>query len=176
MDEIASAPAEAFTSWLRTFGALSDVPKFEIGSLGFFRSYSHQVLLEHFDELGSQHDEGLRDMLVPSISASIFLPQKSVWNFRQKDRSLPHPPLSTPEPKPKMWHLRSNPVRNDARLKLTRYISSLGNDFDALKEQFAIWDVIAEDFERQEAIPGLRSGNTVIDERNFALEKHGKDA
>ncbi|KAG6010215.1 hypothetical protein E4U21_007692 [Claviceps maximensis] len=169
IDEIASAPAEAFTSWLRTFGALSDVPKFEIGSLGFFRSYSHQVLLEHFDELSSQHDEGLRDMLVPSISASIFLPQKSVWNFRQKDRSLPHPPDSTPEPQPKLWHLKRNSVRNDARLKPIRYRSSLRNDFDALKEHFAVWDAIVEEFDRQEAIPGLRSGNTVIDERNFAL-------
>ncbi|KAG5993565.1 hypothetical protein E4U43_003470 [Claviceps pusilla] len=176
MDEIASAPAEAFTSWLRTFGALSDVPKFEIGSLGFFRSYSHQVLLEHFDELSSQHDEGLRDMLVPSISASIFLPQKSVWNFRQNDRSLPHPPDSTPEPRSKLWHLRRKMVRNDARLKPTRYESSLGSDFDALKEQFAVWDVIAQDFGRQEAIPGLRSGNTVIDERNFALGRHGQGA
>ncbi|KAG6039658.1 hypothetical protein E4U41_002326 [Claviceps citrina] len=176
MDEIASSPAEAFTSWLRTFGASSDVPKFEIGSLGFFRSYSHQVLLEHFDELSNQHDEGLRDMLVPSISASIFLPQKSVWNFRQNDRGLPHPPDSTPEPKLKLWHLMRKTVRNDGRLNPPRYRSSLRNDFDALKEQFAVWDVIAEEFDRQDAMPGLRSGNTVIDERNFALGRHGKAA
>ncbi|KAG5930036.1 hypothetical protein E4U42_003197 [Claviceps africana] len=165
MDEMASGPAEAFTSWLWTFGASSDIPKFEIGSLSFFRSYNHQVLLEHFDELSSQHDEGLRDMLVPSISASIFLPQKSLWNFRQKERSLPHLPDSTPKPKPMLCHL--------GRQKL-RYKSSLGNDLDALNEQFAVWDVIAEDFARQEAIPGLRSGNTVIDERNFALGQGGK--
>ncbi|KAG5953238.1 hypothetical protein E4U53_006251 [Claviceps sorghi] len=172
MDEIASAPAEAFTSWLRAFGASSDVPKFEIGSLGFFRSHSHQVLLKHFDELSSQHDEGLHDMLVPSISASIFLPQKSVWNFRQKERSLPHLPDSTPGPKLKLWYPTRQNVRNDSRLKST----SLGNDSDALKEQFEVWDVIAEDFARQEAMPGLRSGNTVIDERNFALGRPGKGA
>ncbi|KAG6057081.1 hypothetical protein E4U17_001687 [Claviceps sp. LM77 group G4] len=149
------------------------MPKFEIGSLGFFRSYSHQALLEHLDESGSQHDEGLRDMLVPSISASIFLPQKSVWNFRQKNRSLPHPPDSTPQPKLKLWHLMRKTAQHDVRAKPTRYISTLRTETDALKEQFAIWDVIAEEFDRRDATPGLRSGNTVIDERNFALGRHG---
>ncbi|KAG6110130.1 hypothetical protein E4U14_002927 [Claviceps sp. LM454 group G7] len=173
VEETVSSPAEAFTSWLRTFGALSDMPKFEIGSLGFFRSYSHQVLLEHFDESGSQHDEGLRDILVPSISASIFLPQKSVWNFRQKNRSLPHPPDSTPQPKLKLWHLMRKTAQHDVRAKPTRYISTPRTETDALKEQFAIWDVIAEEFDRRDATPGLRSGNTVIDERNFALGRHG---
>ncbi|KAG5947083.1 hypothetical protein E4U59_002251 [Claviceps monticola] len=173
VEETVSSPAEAFTSWLRTFGALSDMPKFEIGSLGFFRSYSHQVLLEHFDESGSQHDEGLSDILVPSISASIFLPQKSVWNFRQKNRSLPHPPDSTPQPKLKLWHLMRKTAQRDVRAKPTRYIPTPRTETDALKEQFAIWDVIAEEFGRRDATPGLRSGNTVIDERNFALGRHG---
>ncbi|KAG8423346.1 hypothetical protein J3458_000248 [Metarhizium acridum] len=103
----------------------------------------------------------------------MFLPQKSVWNLRQKDRgynSWPQPPDSTPEPKLKLWHRMKRAVRNDSYRKVTKQRQkSLQDSHNGLTERFALWDAIAEDFGRQAAIPGLRSGNTVIDERNFAL-------
>ncbi|OAA51527.1 alpha-1,2 mannosyltransferase KTR1 [Metarhizium rileyi] len=172
-DDDANNPAEAFTNWLRTFCKSGTSPKFDIGSLSFFRSHSHQVLLDHFDRYDGQYDEGLGDMLVPTISASMFLPQKSVWNFRQKDRGYTHwpqPPDSTPEPKLRLWHRMRRAVRNDSHQKTTkRTKTSLRDGQNKLVERSSLWDMIAEDFGRQATIPGLQSGNTVIDERNFAL-------
>ncbi|KAF5134810.1 Alpha-1,2 mannosyltransferase KTR1 [Metarhizium anisopliae] len=172
-DDDATTPAEAFTNWLVTFYKSGTSAKFDIGSLSFFRSHSHQVLLDHFDGYDSQYEQDLGDILVPTISASMFLPQKSVWNLRQKDRgynSWPHPPDSTPEPKLKLWHRMKRAVRNDSYRKVTKKRQkSLQDGQNGLTERFALWDVIAEDFGRQATIPGLRSGNTVIDERNFAL-------
>lgn len=171
VEDDTNTPAEAFTTWLRTFYKSGASPKFEIGSLSFFRSHSHQVLLEHFDGLDSQGNDGLPDMLVPTISASMFLPQKSVWNFRQKGySSRPHLPHSTPEPKLKLWHRMKQAVRKDSYKKATKPKTASSRDrHNALMERFAIWDMIADDFGRQESIPGLQSGNTVIDERNFSL-------
>ncbi|KAK3181024.1 hypothetical protein K4F52_007696 [Lecanicillium sp. MT-2017a] len=40
---------------------------------------------------------------------------------------------------------------------------------DTMAKQFAYWEMVAEDFDRQNTMPGLRSGNTVIDERNFSM-------
>ncbi|KHN95896.1 alpha-1,2 mannosyltransferase KTR1 [Metarhizium album ARSEF 1941] len=169
----ASTPEEAFTNWLLTFYKSGTSPKFDIGSLSFFRSHSHQVLLDHLDGYDSQYEQGFGDILVPTISASMFLPQKSVWNFRQRDRgytSWPHPPDSTPEPKLKLWHRMKRAVRNDSHQTVTKQRQSSSQDRrSGLTERFALWDVIAEDFGRQAAIPGLQSGNTVIDGRNFAL-------
>lgn len=36
-----------------------------------------------------------------------------------------------------------------------------------MKELHELWEFLAREMNRQESIPGLRSGNTVIDERNF---------
>ena len=172
MDDDVKSPEDAFASWLRTFYNPSTTPKFEIGSLAFLRSHSHQVLLEHFDRLGSHQNSELGDLLVPTISASMFLPQKSVWNFRQKDRShatRPRPAESTPEPRLKLWHRMKRAVRNDSYAKSAKQRSgSLKGAYSCgLQERFALWNMIAEDFGRQESIPGLQSGNTVVDERNF---------
>lgn len=38
-------------------------------------------------------------------------------------------------------------------------------------ELLSFWEIVSVDFERQDAIPGLLSGNTVVDERNFAMTK-----
>jgi hypothetical protein len=63
-------------------------------------------------------------------------------------------------------------VRNDAHEKLTkRGQASLWGGGNIVTERFALWDMMAEDFARQDGIPGLRSGSTVIDERNFSLRK-----
>lgn len=162
---------EMFMSWLSGIFKGGSEPAFEIGSLSFFRSQSHQVLLDHLDEFCNLYDGDINDMWVPTISASIFLPQKSVWTLRHKERysSRPEPPDSTPEPKLRLWH-RLNKVK--AQTVLTKSTDIAGQDtrctVDSLERLYAHWETVSRDIVRQDCIPGLQSGNTVIDERNFA--------
>ncbi|KAL7941384.1 glycosyltransferase family 15 protein [Trichoderma barbatum] len=147
-------------------------PTFDIGSLSFFRSQSHQDLFNHLDATGDFYSQPLRDMAVPTISASMFLPQKSVWNYRQRDARHTHrpsPPQHTQKPKLNLgFNLRGRnrvvgPQRRDSIREQER------NPEESMAERFVLWNLMAQDLSRQDAIPGLQSGHTVIDERNFSL-------
>ncbi|RFU81253.1 glycosyltransferase family 15 [Trichoderma arundinaceum] len=173
------SPAEAFASWLSNMyktGLEGISPTFDIGSLSFFRSQNHQDLFDHLDAMGDFYSRPLRDMAVPTISASMFLPQKSVWNYRRRDArhtNRPSPPEYTQRPKVKGFELnlgfnlrgtnRMGPQRRDSIREQER------NPGESMAERFALWDLMAQDLSRQDAIPGLQSGHTVIDERNFSL-------
>lgn len=154
-------------------------PTFDIGSLSFFQSQSHQDLFNHLDAAGDFSCQPLRDMAVPTISASIFLPQKSVWNYRRRDARHPHrqpsPPEYTQKPKLKVFELNLGfnlrgrnrmvgPQRRDSIREHER------NPEESMAEYFVLWSLMAQDLSRQDAIPGLQSGHTVIDERNFSLD------
>ncbi|KAL7785933.1 glycosyltransferase family 15 protein [Trichoderma ceciliae] len=175
-----SSPAEAFASWLSNMyktGLEGISPTFDIGSLSFFRSQSHQDLFNHLDAMGDFYSRPLRDLAVPTISASMFLPQKSVWNYRKRDArhtNWPSPPEHTQKPKLKGFELKLGfnlrgknrmvgPQRRDSIREQER------NPGESMAERFTLWDLMAQDLSRQDAIPGLQSGHTVIDERNFSL-------
>ncbi|KAM0254676.1 hypothetical protein ACHAQJ_006526 [Trichoderma viride] len=179
-DEDTASPAEAFASWLSNMyktGLEGISPTFDIGSLSFFRSQSHQDLFNHLDAIGDFYSRPLRDMAVPTMSASMFLPQKSVWNYRKRDArhaNWPSPPEHTQKPKLKGFELKLGfnlrgknrmigPQRRDSIREQER------NPAESMAERFALWDLMAEDLSRQDAIPSLQSGHTVIDERNFSL-------
>ena len=171
IDDNTNSLAEASARWSHTFRARGSSSNFNIGSHSFLRSHGHRALLDHLDRYQSQPQDGLRDMMVPTISASMFLPQKSVWAFRHKDKDVatrPERPDSTPEPKLRLWHRMRKQVKSSSS-RVKHHSSSWRDGQHALRDRFALWDMIAEDFIRQETIPGLQSGNTVIDERNFAL-------
>ncbi|KAH6609971.1 glycosyltransferase family 15 [Trichoderma cornu-damae] len=159
-------------------GSLEGIsPTFDIGSLSFFRSQSHQDLFNHLDAIGDFYSRPLRDMAVPTISASMFLPQKSVWNYRKRDArhtNRPSPPEYTQKPALKGFELNLGfnlggknrmvgPQHRDTIQEQER------NPGESMAERFALWDLMAQDLSRQDAIPGLQSGHTVIDERNFSL-------
>lgn len=174
------SPAEVFASQLSNMyktGLEGISPTFDIGSLSFFRSKSHQDLFNHLDAMGDFYNRPLRDMAVPTMSASMFLPQKSVWNYRRRDARHAHRP-SLPEytqrPKAKGYELNLGfklrgkdrmvgPQRRDSIREQER------NPEESMAERFALWDLMARDLSRQDAIPGLQSGHTVIDERNFSM-------
>lgn len=152
-------------------------PTFDIGSLSFFRSQGHQDLFNHLDATGDFYSQPLRDMAVPTISASMFLPQKSVWNYRKRDArhaNRPSPPAYTQKPKLKGFesNLGFN-LRGKNRMVGPECRDSIRdqerNPEENMAERFALWNLVAQDFSRQDAIPGLQSGHTVIDERNFSL-------
>ncbi|EGR44673.1 glycosyltransferase family 15 [Trichoderma reesei QM6a] len=141
-------------------------PAFDIGALSFFRSQGHQDLVNHLDAAGDFYRQPLRDMAVPTISASMFLPQKSVWNYRKRDLRHPHrpsPPAYTQKPKLKTYEA-------NAGFNLKGSNRQERNPSESMAERFALWNLMAQDLSRQDAIPSLRSGNTVIDERNFSID------
>ncbi|PTB65529.1 glycosyltransferase family 15 protein [Trichoderma citrinoviride] len=142
-------------------------PTFDIGALSFFRSQGHQDLVNHLDAAGDFSSQPLRDMAVPTISASMFLPQKSVWNYRKREfRHLhrPSPPAHTQKPKLKTFDFNAG-FNLKARNRQER------NPGESMAERFALWNLMAQDLSRQDAIPGLQSGHTVIDERNFSMSQ-----
>lgn len=152
-------------------------PTFDIGALSFFRSQGHQDLVNHLDAAGNFYSQPLRDMAVPTISASMFLPQKSVWSHRKREvrhSYRPSPPANTQKPKLKTFDTKvgfnlqaKNRVVGPQRRGSIR--EQERNPGESMAERFALWNLMAQDLSRQDAIPGLRSGNTVIDERNFSM-------
>jgi mannosyltransferase len=162
-DDHTSQLAEAFTAWLVGSCESSLYPAFELGSLAFLRSPGHQALMRHLEtSTGTLLGTPVDDVPVYSLSASMFLPKQSVWNFRKK--ILRHATLQpTPTPASSMpahtpWH-GTPPPQDDVAVAMAM----------AMEEQFALWDQLAQDMTRQADGPGLKSGNTVIDERNFVL-------
>ncbi|KAM5370927.1 hypothetical protein ACJZ2D_008240 [Fusarium nematophilum] len=150
-------------------GVLSSVyPTFEIGSLAFFRSPNHVAFFDHLDSAGDFKYRRVDDVPVHTLSASMFLPRQSVWNFRKKDMRHrarhAHRP-SQPQATPGFDHESTG----EANMGWTRSVEWIGDSKEAMSALLAAWDAMARDLGRQEAIPGLMSGNTVIDERNFAL-------
>ncbi|KAL7920273.1 glycosyltransferase family 15 protein [Trichoderma austrokoningii] len=178
--EDTASPSEAFASQLSNMyktGLEGISPTFDIGSLSFFRSKSHQDLFNHLDAIGDFYSRPPRDMAVPTMSASMFLPQKSVWNYRRRDARHGHRPslpeyTQRPEAKGYGFNLGFNlrgknrmvgPQRRDSFREQER------NPDESMAGRFALWDLMARDLSRQDAIPGLQSGHTVIDERNFSM-------
>lgn len=163
-DEIGSL-AEAFTSWLTNICEASLTPNFEIGSLAFFRSPSHQALIEHLDTTDDMLDYShIEDTPVHTLSASMFLPKQSIWNFRRMS-----PPYPTPNPEaPVGWKRHGHRSRTERRM-LSKDWSRRIELARMMQAQHTLWRTISEDFCRQGSGPSLMSGNTVIDERNFSL-------
>ena len=96
----------------------------------------------------------------------MFLPQKSVWTFAKRDKRYVQPSPAEYTTLPKM-------LLDPTKLDDTRMESDAAEGeqvvMDEMARQFAYWAMVAKDFDRQSTIPGLRSGNTVIDERNFSM-------
>ncbi|KAH0522856.1 hypothetical protein TsFJ059_006643 [Trichoderma semiorbis] len=149
----------------------------EVGSPAEAFAQSHQDLFNHLDAAGDFTRQPLRDMAVPTISASMFLPQKSVWNYRKRDARhayRPSLPQHTQKPKLKVFeHNLGFNLRGRNRMVGPQSRDSIReqerNPKESMAEYFALWSLVAQDLSRQDAIPGLQSGHTVIDERNFSL-------
>ena len=173
-DEVSSS-AEALASWLGGIFRSSLSPHFEIGSLAFFRSGSHQALFEHLDKAGDFYYRGPRDMSTPTLSASMFLPQKSVLRLRKRARNgyargRPSPPDSTPEPQLNFIRTVRDVHAGMLALESSGNLGQLQKPqqlSQAVAEMLARWELLSRDFQRQGGTPSLISGNTVIDDRNF---------
>lgn len=139
--------AEAFSSWLVEICGSTLHPNFELGSLAFLRSPSHQALLHHFEDAPYTP---IDDVPVHSLSASMFLPKQSVWNFRRKLHT--EPPAPTPAPDRDMT------------------VFDWGSITHRVMEAYhAHWDLLAADFASHSKDPKTNLGHTAIDERNFLM-------
>jgi hypothetical protein len=148
---------------------------FEMGSLAFFRSSSHEAMMDGLMAETSGLDvevdvvnySPMENIPVRTVSASMFLPKQGVANFRKEIRRRTTAPRPTAGPRVRVegWTHRAHDgggsPKGDSliRERLAR----------AMKEQYAFWDTISKDLCRQGTGPALMSGHTVIDERNFAM-------
>lgn len=174
VDEDATSAVDDFTSWLTGIYDASLTTTFEIGSLAFFRS-SHQAMME---DLGKQAEQlevevdvvdfsPIENIPVRTLSASMLLPKQSVTNFRKEIRRRTTAPRPTPGPRMRFERGMHGP---EPRMSVrTHNGPPRGALVRAMKDQYALWDTISKDFGRQGMGPALMSGNTVIDERNFAM-------
>lgn len=135
-------------------------------SLALFRMSCQKRLLNHLDTIGAFCQRRSREIHAPTISGSMFLPQKSVWSFAKRDKRYVQPSPAEYTILPKM--LLDPTKLDDARMEFDAAERG-GIVMDEMARQFAYWAMVAKDFDRQSTIPGLRSGNTVIDERNFSM-------
>ncbi|RDA89689.1 hypothetical protein CP533_5253 [Ophiocordyceps camponoti-saundersi (nom. inval.)] len=151
------SPIEVLAARLGSVYRNSLWPTFEVGSLTFLRSRSHQALLKHLDHSDALLDNGG----TPTLSASLFLPQKSVLHFRKGEKHLTQDadgPQSTGKPKFSLVRVvRDGLARNES---LQRRVQALTAER---------WELMANDFGRQGNMPGLRSGNTVVDDLTFMI-------
>lgn len=125
-------------------------------------------LLDHIDTTTGHFRIGNAYLGVPTISQSIGQPRKSVWSrLRKRDfRYVTRPNAAEPTAESKTNARRSllPVVKQNVDSKVSSNERVL-----TMTDQFEFWEFVAMDFDRQESIPSLRSGNTVIDERNFAM-------
>lgn len=145
--------AEGFSAWLAEICGSTLRPNFELGSLAFLRSPSHQALMDYF---GQVPDTSIHDVPVHSLSASMFLPKQSVWNFRRKSRAEQATPTAPP----------NSDANNDPAI--------LGWGCEGIAEDFLgpfheLWNTITSDFVSREKGPKTHLGHTAIDERNFLM-------
>lgn len=139
--------AEAFSAWLVEMCGSTLHPSFELGSLAFLRSPSHQALMDYFEEAPYTPVD---EVPVHSLSASMFLPRQSVWNWRRKLHVEP----ATPTPAPDR--------------EITVFSWDIVNA-EALRPFHEHWDMLAADFASREKDPKTNLGHTAIDERNFLM-------
>lgn len=145
--------ADAFSAWLSNLYP----PSFELGSIGFLRGESHQALMSHLEKLDAvlQYSP-VRDVPILTLSASMFLPKQSVWNFRTKLTGYAAArPTPTPAPLSAVNGRETFPFDGQELAQA------------AMLEQHELWDQMAVDVTRYSLSPGLISGNTVVDDRTF---------
>lgn len=147
--------SESFRSWLVEFCEGSMYPTFELGSLAFIRSPGHQALMDHLDELSSRLLQSTVDaMPVHSLSANMFLPKQSVWNFRDAKTTQQQAHQQKPTAVPLPFFVGGAAVTSPETISTAK------------QKLYAHWQTLARDIRRQSVSPGLISGNTVQDWMN----------
>lgn len=99
---------------------------------------------------------------MPSIRANTHLAEREGWSFRPP-KNTPNSGLSSS--RLQEWHQLELPDIGAAQAAR----AAIHNTGPHMVDLLGFWEFVARDFERQASIPSLRSGNTVVDERNFSM-------
>ncbi|RGP79648.1 hypothetical protein FLONG3_2202 [Fusarium longipes] len=159
-----SGLSECFASWLADIHGNSLSPTFEIGSLSFFRSLNHVAFLDHLDNAGDFQFQRVDDAPLHSLSASIFLPRESVWNFRTMETKLrsQHDGGNTRAER----QYSEKCMNNFDNSNLNGSAKSKGDAHEAMMALLEAWDLMARDVGAQSKSPKLISGNTWMGKMN----------
>ncbi|KAK7228111.1 hypothetical protein V2G26_000281 [Clonostachys chloroleuca] len=122
-------------------------PRTQLGSVAFFQSEGHEALIQHSLREHCDAQPVDDDDSIPGVRTIRRFPRYRLGTSRRVTRGI----------KPKFPEPTSAPV-----ISVLLYHVALG-----MEKHHSHWVWICEDISRQAHIPGLQSGNTVIDERNF---------
>ncbi|KAF4344512.1 mannosyltransferase [Fusarium beomiforme] len=149
----------SFATWLSQVYGNSLYPTFDIGSLAFFRSPHHIAFFDHLDRAGDFQYRRIDDVPVHSLSASMFLPRESVWNFHTKDIQI-RTQLGL---KPTGVGASADGYQHIVDHENTDSGNSVKDKDDAEEEKKSIhesWESMTPDVSEQSGNPHLISGNT----------------
>ena len=145
---------------------------FEMGSLKFLRDASFGQHHETLGTDGSYQRKSLRATRIHMLSTGISKP--SDWDLNKHGDV--ESGVLIPEPGHRDNNNYPKPTQSTSVGKVTklgtekrsfRRFAMLGDPDERLPARHEKWERITNDFARQALIPGLCSGNTVVDDRNF---------
>ncbi|CAH0023313.1 unnamed protein product [Clonostachys rhizophaga] len=122
-------------------------PRTQLGSVAFFQSEGHEALIQHSLREHCDAQPVDEDDSIPGVRTIRRFPRYRLGTPRRVTRGI----------KPKFPEPTPAPV-----ISVLLYHVALG-----MEKHHSHWVWICEDISRQAHIPGLQSGNTVVDERNF---------
>ncbi|EWG42473.1 hypothetical protein FVEG_04266 [Fusarium verticillioides 7600] len=157
--EGASRIGGSFATWLSEVYGSSLYPTFDIGSLAFFRSPHHAAFFHHLDSAGDFQYRRIDAVPVHSLSASMFLPRESVWNFGTKNMQL-RTQLTI---QPTGVGAIPDGDQSIAGYEITDSGNSVKHESDAEEEKKSFhenWESMTPDVSEQSENPHLISGNT----------------
>ncbi|VUC38252.1 unnamed protein product, partial [Clonostachys rosea] len=129
-------------------------PRTELGSIAFFQSEGHGALIQHSlnkycdaEPTDTPDEEPTESFAVLGPRSTKFLPRYSLGTSRGVTRGI-KPKFSKPTPAPVV-----NVLLYHVAVSMEKHHSH--------------WDLIYREIGQPPLVPGLMSGNTVIDNRNF---------
>jgi hypothetical protein len=147
---------------------------FEMGSLGFFRSPQYTAYFDSFEETGGSCRPTTDNPLHLSCPRPL-LKDSGAWTLLQGWQSNTHTASrqfqqSTPATDVHV-EIGSTQSSQSASIGLSQdqLLVLLGDPAKEMTARHKLWQSIADDISRQHRVPALMSGNTAIDDRNFAL-------
>lgn len=158
--------SECFASWLADIHGNSLSPTFEIGSLAFFRSPHHVAFFDHLDSADDFQFHRVDNAPLYSLSASMFLPRESVWNFRTKETKL-RTSYSSEHSRAKGFQDSEKCMNNFDNSNLNGSAKFKGDADEAMMALLKAWDLMAQDVDAQSKNPKLISGNTWMGKTNM---------
>lgn len=188
-------PSNSFVSWLpRSIHGADSSPEPVMGLLAYFHSPGHQALMDHVEGSEDLLYSPPVAMSFDSINSKVLLVRRGMSYLIGVAVQVPSQPMG-PEATAELQVDLDEEEKEEVVLVVV--VEEKGEEKEGEEEEdeeekadmaqsskadprrevvvhlmaniFSLWDDMARDLGRQDSIPGLQSGNTVIDDRNFRL-------